>query len=77
LQYKEVENLSGYVRDVETNVVINTNKAEIEAARKRKQLMRQQKEQQLVLADEVEDLKSEIKEIKDLLVQLVNGNNNS
>jgi hypothetical protein len=72
-----VENLSGYVRDVETNVVINTNKAEIEAARKRKQLMRQQKEQQLVLADEVEDLKSEIKEIKDLLVQLVNGNNNS
>lgn len=77
MQYKEVENLSGYVRDVETNVVINTNKAEIEAARKRKQLMRQQKEQQLVLADEVEDLKSEIKEIKDLLVQLVNGNNNS
>lgn len=72
-----MENLSGYVRDVETNVVINTNKAEIEAARKRKQLMRQQKEQQLVLADEVEDLKSEIKEIKDLLVQLVNGNNNS
>jgi len=69
-----VENLSGFVRDTETNVVINTNKAEIEAARKRKQLMKQQKEQQLSLANEVEDLKDEIKEIKDLLVQLVEKN---
>jgi len=74
LQYKEVENLTGFVRDTQTNVVLNTNKAEIEAARKRKEKLREQKEKQNALSSEVEELKTEIQEIKHLLVQLVEKN---
>lgn len=77
MQYKEIENLAGFVRDTQTNVVVNTNKAEIQAARRRKELLREEKNRQASLASDVEDLKTEMKEMKSLLVQLVNGHNSN
>ena len=62
--YKDVEGHSNLVRDTSTNAVLNINKDEISAARKRK-LERRQKEQEIV------DLKNEVGEIKNMLNKLI------
>ena len=62
--YNDVEGHSNLVRDTSTNAVLNINKDEISAARKRK-LERRQKEQEIV------DLKNEVGEIKNMLNKLI------
>lgn len=62
--YKGVEGHSNLVRDTSTNAVLNINKDEISAARRRK-LERRQKEQEIV------DLKNEVGEIKNMLNKLI------
>ena len=62
--YKDVEGHSNLVRDTSTNAVLNINKDEISAARKRK-LERRQKEQ------EFENLKDEVGDIKKMLTQII------
>ena len=62
--YKDVEGHSNLVRDTSTNAVLNINKDEISAARKRK-LERKQKEQ------EFENLKDEVGDIKKMLTQII------
>ena len=53
MNYVKIDGHSGYVRDKGSGAVLNTNKAEIEAARKRK-LERKSKEK------EIDDLKNEV-----------------
>ena len=62
--YKNVEGNIGLVRDTSTGAILNINKDEISAARKRK-LERKQKEQEIV------DLKNEVSEIKNMLNKLI------
>lgn len=62
--YKNVEGHNGLVRDTSTRAILNINKEEISAARKRK-LERRQKEQEIV------DLKNEVGEIKNMLNKLI------
>ena len=62
--YKGVEGHSNLVRDTSTNAVLNINKDEIRAARKRK-LERKQKEQ------EFDNLKDEVGDIKKMLTQII------
>lgn len=62
--YKNVEGNIGLVRDTSTGAILNINKDEISAARKRK-LERKQKEQEIV------DLKNEVGEIKNMLNKLI------
>ena len=62
--YKNVEGNIGLVRDTSTGAILNINKDEISAARKRK-LERRQKEQEIV------DLKNEVGEIKNMLNKLI------
>jgi len=62
--YKNVEGYSNLVRDTSTNAILNINKDEISAARKRK-LERRQKEQ------EFENLKDEVGDIKKMLTQII------
>ena len=62
--YKDVEGHSNLVRDTSTGAILNINKDEISAARKRK-LERRQKEQEIV------DLKNEVGEIKNMLNKLI------
>ena len=64
MTYLKVEGNSNLVRDTSTNAVLNINKDEISAARKRK-LERRQKEQEIV------DLKNEVGEIKNMLNKLI------
>ena len=62
--YKDVEGHSNLVRDTSTGAILNINKDEITAARKRK-LERRKKEQ------EFEDLKNEVCDIKNMLTKII------
>ena len=62
--YKDVEGHSNLVRDPSTGAILNINKDEITAARKRK-LERRQKEK------EFEDLKNEVGDIKNMLTKII------
>ena len=62
--YKKVKEYAGLVRDTSTGAILNINKEEISAARKRK-LERRQKEK------EFEDLKNEVGDIKNMLTKII------
>ena len=62
--YKKVEGHESLVRDTSTGAILNINKDEISAARKRK-LERRKKEQ------EFEDLKNEVGDIKNMLTKII------
>jgi cell shape-determining protein MreC len=63
MNFKKVEGHVGYVKD-ENGVVLNVNNDEIEAAKKRKELMRQKDK-------EINELKNEVSDIKKMLTQIV------
>ena len=63
MSYKKIEGHIGYVKD-ENGVVLNVNNNEIEAAKKRKELMRQKDK-------EINELKDEVSDIKKMLTQIV------
>ena len=60
----KVDGHNGLVRDTSTNAILNINKDDIAAARKRK-LERRKKEQ------EFEDLKNEVGDIKNMLTKII------
>lgn len=60
----KVDGHNGLVRDTSTNAILNINKDEITAARKRK-LERRKKEQ------EFDDLKNEVGDIKNMLTKII------
>ena len=62
--YKKVEGHESLVRDLSTGAILNINKDEISAARKRK-LERRRKEK------EFEDLKNEVSDIKIMLTKII------
>jgi tetrahydromethanopterin S-methyltransferase subunit B len=64
MTYLKVEGNSNLVRDTSTGAILNINKDEISAARKRK-LERKQKEQ------EFDNLKDEVSDIKKMLTQII------
>jgi uncharacterized protein YpuA (DUF1002 family) len=70
MNYTKVELERDFVRDTSTNAVLNINKDEISAARKRK-LLRKQKEQ------EFDNLKNDVTEMKSMLQKLIEGKDGS
>jgi hypothetical protein len=70
MTYLKVEGNSNLVRDTSTGAILNINKDEISAARKRK-LERKQKEQ------EFENLKNDVTEMKSMLQKLIEGKDGS
>jgi len=60
----KVDGHAGLVRDTRTNAILNINKDEINAARKRK-LERREKEK------EFKDLKNEVGDIKNMLTKII------
>ena len=64
MQLKKVKDHSGLARDIQTGAIMNINKDDIAAARKRK-LERRKKEQ------EFEDLKNEVGDIKNMLTKII------
>ena len=71
--FVKVDGHEGYVKNTDTGVVLNVNKAEIEAARKRKALKKQQEE-------DINNLKNEVSDIKNMLgkiIEKLDGSNNN
>ena len=71
--FVKVDGHEGYVKNTETGVVLNVNKVEIEAARKRKALKKQQEE-------DINNLKNEVSDIKNMfgkIIETLDGRNNN
>ena len=64
MSYIKIEGHKGFVRDKKSGAIINTNKEEIEAARKRKA-------ERLNKDKELSDLKDEVSDIKKMLTKIV------
>ena len=70
-EYKQVEDDKDYIKDMHSKAVINTNKTAYMAAVQRKKVILQQKDELRDATREINILKSEMHEIKNLLVKLV------
>ena len=69
--YKQVEGHTDLVRDMHSKAVINTNRSAYLAAVQRKKNILAQKDELRDATREINILKSEMHEIKNLLVKLV------
>ena len=74
MKFKRVEGHNNLVRDSRTGAVLNTNKTEIERARKIKQVNEERQQHISSLTQEVKELKRDMSQIKDLLFRLVEDN---
>jgi hypothetical protein len=70
-KFYRVEGHSQIVKNPMKGTLLNTNTAEIKNARRRKSIKQEKEKGQLRLEQEVQDLRSEMSEIKSLLKQLV------
>ena len=70
-EYKQVEDDKDYIKDMHSKAVINTNKTAYMAAVPRKKVILQQKDELRDATREINILKSEMHEIKSLLIKLV------
>jgi len=64
MNYVKVEGHPGLVRDTKTGAILNTNEQEIEAARARKRAWKEKQK-------EVEELKSDVSELKGMMKQIL------
>ena len=79
-KFKKVEGQPGYVRDKISGAVLNINSSSVSQARKRKQAWQEEKQKSEVLASDIDNLKSDVEEIKTLLnkiLEVANGNHNN
>ena len=73
MAYLKIEGHEGYVKDPNTGVVLNVNQEEIDAAKKRRALRKQQEE-------DINNLKNEVSDIKNMLgkiIEKLDGNNSN
>ena len=70
--YVKIESKDGLVRDMSSGAVLNTNQTEFENYLARKSQSKQAKEQIAKQAEEINNIKNEICEIKQMLLALLN-----
>ena len=66
-QYVKIQDEIGYVKDTISGAILNINKNEVEAARERKKLRKQQEQEIKDMKETVHYLKNEMSEVKELL----------
>lgn len=79
-KYARVDGNPNLVRDKVSGAILNINNTEIKRARSRKKLWQEEKEKTETLTSEVNSLKQDVKEMKDLLRQILevsNGHHNN
>ena len=69
----KVEGYTSLVRDVSSNGIVNTNVSEYETYMKRIRMRNEQGDQIRSAVKEINNLKAELREIKGLIKELVNG----
>ena len=73
MAYLKIEGHEGYVKDPNTGVVLNVNQEEINGAKKRRALRKQQEE-------DINNLKNEVSDIQNMLgkiIEKLDGSNNN
>ena len=73
-KYLKVENENDLVRDSSSGAIINRNVSEFEAYKKRKLKMQENQDKVRDACREINNLKQELYEIKDLIKKLVGKN---
>ena len=71
MPYQPIEGQNDFARDPKTGAVVNINRSEIQAARERKRLWKEDQAKRASLENDVNSLKKEMSEIKGLLSQIV------
>ena len=71
----KVDGHNNLVRDRRTGAILNTNKNEINVARKLSKINNEKQEHINTLTEEVKSLKDDMSQIKDLLFRLVEDKN--
>ena len=69
----KVEGYTSLVRDINSNGIVNTNRSEYQTYMKRIRAREQQGDQIRSAVKEINTLKAELREIKGLIKELVNG----
>ncbi len=69
----KVEGYTSLVRDISSNGIVNTNVSEYQTYMKRIRAREQHGDQIRNAVKEINTLKAELREIKDLIKELVNG----
>tara|TARA_B100000282_G_C31546479_1_gene405430 strand:+ start:242 stop:451 length:210 start_codon:yes stop_codon:yes gene_type:complete len=64
MAYIKVDGHQGFVKDTTTGAILNINNNEIEAAKRRKALRLQEKQ-------DIENLKTEVSDIKSMLTKII------
>lgn len=72
MQYLKVQGHNGLVRDTSSGAIINTSKTEYEEYMERVRLAEEKDQLISQHTDEINNMKNELREIKDLLIRLVN-----
>ena len=72
-EYIKVEGHTSLVRDVRSNAIVNHNVSEFQTYMKRVRDREQQGDQIRSAVKEINTLKAELREIKSLIKELVNG----
>ena len=71
--FLKVEGYTSLVRDVNSNAIVNSNVSEYQTYMKRVKDREQQGDQIRSAVKEINNLKAELREIKGLIKELVNG----
>jgi coenzyme F420-reducing hydrogenase delta subunit len=66
-RFLKVEGAPGFVRDTETNAILNRNHSEIEIAQERKRIRNIKKQEDQELQNTVNNLQEDMAEIKGIL----------
>ncbi len=72
MTYLKVQGHNGLVRDISSGAIINTNRTEYEEYMERVRLAEEKDQLISQHTDEINNMKNELREIKDLLIKLVN-----
>ena len=72
--FVKVKDHQNLLRDPLSNGIINTNKSEYDEYIARRDSAKKAKDSELTMKEDLDNLKSEINEIKSLLKELVHGN---
>ena len=73
MSYIKVEGYNNLVRDTRSNAIVNSNKSEFQLYMKRHKERNEQGDKLRNVCKEINTLKAELREIKGLIKELVNG----
>ena len=71
MSYIKVEGHSSLVRDIKSNAIVNSNKSEFQMYMKRHKERNEQADKMRNVCKEINNLKTELREIKELIKGLV------